>query len=96
MDASMTSVFVCILTECRQTRHFSSSLPSFHHLVILLANCQKLSSRSVLNKSNQLRKARRRSSCMLFFYYPMTSSKYIHRCSSEKCLKIQLFLPNIT
>src|SRR6266487_4325056 len=33
MDASMTSVFVCILTECRQTRHFSSSLPSFHHLV---------------------------------------------------------------
>src|SRR6266516_981935 len=39
MDASMTSVFVCILTECRQARHFSSSLPSFHHVVRFYLPC---------------------------------------------------------
>jgi len=31
-DASIGSVCVCIVTECCQTRPFSSSLPSFHRL----------------------------------------------------------------
>jgi hypothetical protein len=32
-DASIGSVFVCIFTECRRTRQFSSFLTPFHHLL---------------------------------------------------------------
>jgi hypothetical protein len=72
------------------------SSPGLHHLMIVLAKGEKLSSRDLLKRSNQLCKTRGRRRRMFRFCYPMTSSKHIERGSRQKSLKLQLLEPNVT